>query len=567
MQCSANSNAQRKTAITALVFALSFLVIVLLAVAAPAQAHAAREYGVLCSKYETGNNPAEIDPNCAYGAYQMSPGHAYSYASWLKEGAGQTAESDEYKTCVKWGKKLLKAYKNDGNYTGTKFDTAWVACNSANSELFFNTQYSYCKTHYYDEAVKYWKIVAPGFNPDNYSIALRCALFSTAIQHGPYGSAYYILKNALDDVGGWKKGMAEDTLINAIYFERSEVVSTAPKSGAIKMTGSAAASYGISGMYLLHFYSNSSAVQVGVYNRLHNNERKDALAMMLNAGVKCTHGYVLGGNQSYKASAATDTKHCLVTTSKTCATCGKKITVKATTEYVKHKFNIYKKGKRKCACGVAYKVHSASKYYRATSATPLRESAKKSSKQTGTVAKGTMVKPQQVKVGSDGNYWAKLSISGATGWASMKTLSVHGNGSTGHVFQNGKCKYCKAKQITTLGTKKGKYRALKKTRFHKAAYNASKKGKKIKKGKTVKVTKIVRNCYGNLWGKTKYGYVELKLFKNPKIKLPKKKAKTTLASGSAAVTQPAEQVAVGTVDNSAAPTTGVAALMLAAEQE
>ncbi len=484
---------------------------------APAQAHAARAYGLLCSKYESGNDPSEVDQGAAYGAYQMSPGNAHTYATWLKEGAGYKENSDKYKTCVKMGKKLVKAYKKDGESTGSKFTSAWKACNTLDTTLFFNTQYSYCKTHYYDEAVKYWKMVASGFDPDDYSVALRCALFSTAIQHGPYGSAYYILKNALKDVGGWKKGMGEDVLINAIYYERSAVVKTAPKSGAIKMTGTVAKKYGINGKYLLHFYSNSSAVQVGVYNRLHNNERKEALSLMLKKGVKCTHGYTKGGKKTYTSSKATETTHYVVTSAVYCTTCGKKIKSKKTQKYVKHSFTKYSGANIKCACGAKFMTSSAAKYYVTGASTVLRTQAKASAKQNGQVLKGLVVKPSKIKVGSDHNYWAKLSVGNITGWTRLSSLSVHGNGGKGHVFVDGVCKYCKASEAVTKNTVASTYKALQKTTFFKAAYAASKKGSVVKKNKKVKVIKVVRNAYGNLWGKTKAGgYIDLSLFKNTK---------------------------------------------------
>ncbi len=506
-------------------FASKFFVVALAAGAlalgvgmlAPAQAHAARAYGSLCSKYESGNDPSEVDQGAAYGAYQMSPGNAHTYATWLKEGAGYKEESDKYKTCVKMGKKLVKAYKKDGESTGSKFTSAWKACNTLDTTLFFNTQYSYCKKHYYDEAVKYWKMVASGFDPDDYSVALRCTLFSTAIQHGPYGSAYYILKNALKDVGGWKKGMGEDVLINAIYYERSAVVKTAPKSGAIKMTGTVAKKYGINGKYLLHFYSNSSAVQVGVYNRLHNNERKEALALMLKKGAKCTHGYIKGGKKTYTSSKATETTHYVVTSAVYCTTCGKKVKAKKTQKHASHSFTKYSGVAIKCACGAKFKTHSESKYYVAGSSVVLRAQAKASAKQNGQVLKGLIVKPSKIKVGSDRNYWVKLSVGNITGWTRLSSLSVHGNGGTGHVFVDGVCKYCKASEAVTKNTVASTYKALQKTTYFKAAYSASKKGSNIKKGKKIKVVKVVRNAYGNLWGKTKTGtYIDLSLFKNTK---------------------------------------------------
>lgn len=240
---------------------------------APGQAHAARAYGSLCSTYESDNDPACIDSGSAYGAYQMRYDKARSFAVWL--------QNSSVKTYANWGKRLEAAE------SVKVFDKVWTAIAKENPEKFFTYQYSYCKRYYYEPAVEYWKKAAPGFSPSNYTWALRSVLFSTAIQHGPYGSCERVFKLALDDLGGWKKSLTEKQLINAIYYERSEVTTKKPKSGAIRIASTEKSrELGIANKYMMHFYSCSSAVQIGVYDRLHNNERKAALNMLakLSAG-------------------------------------------------------------------------------------------------------------------------------------------------------------------------------------------------------------------------------------------------------------------------------------------
>lgn len=238
-----------------------------LAMLFPTQAHADRAYGKLCSTYESGNDPACIDSGTAYGAYQMSYSNARGFATWLS--------SSSSKTYAAWGKKLSSAS------TVSAFNTAWRSIAKASPSAFFTRQYLYCKKVYYSPAVAYWRKAAPGFDTANYTWALRSVIFSTAVQHGPQGSCERIFKLALKDLGGWKTSLSEKQLINAIYYERSEVTSKAPAASAKRIAStSASKSLGIADKYLLHFYSCSSSTQIGVYDRLHNKERKDALAML-----------------------------------------------------------------------------------------------------------------------------------------------------------------------------------------------------------------------------------------------------------------------------------------------
>lgn len=490
----------------------------------PAQAHAARSYGTLCSKYESNNNPALVDSGAAYGAYQMSPGNAYSYAKWLAAGADKDPASKSFATCVQMGESLVSAYKKDKKSTGKKFDAAWAACSKKDKTLFFNTQYTYCKKHYYSEAVTYWKKVAPGFSTANYSTALRAAIFSTAVQHGPYGSAYYIFKKALKDVGGWKKGMGEDVLINAIYYERSKVTSTAPAKGAVKITSTnigtmgttnRAKDLGIYNKYLVHFYSCGAPTQVSVYDRLHNDERKAALSLMVKSGGKCSHSVTTGGKALYKASKSTETTHSVAHTAVTCTIC--KATVKKATSYKDeaHEFE-YKGASYKCACGEEYAVHTAGKRYTCIDGANIRSKASTKGKKLGVLYAGKTVKVTQTKVGNDHDWWGKISYGGKTGWVHMEFLSIHGSGSTtGHVYKNGVCKYCKtSKSVIENNTAAGTYKTTKATYYYKAAFSKASKSSSIAKGKKVTIKKVVRNTYNQLWGQTLNGkYVNLAYFK------------------------------------------------------
>lgn len=492
----------------ALAAALCSLAIVLVS---PQSAFAARDLGQLCSKYETGNDPAEIDPASAYGAYQMSPGHAYTFAKELRDKEISNSKDAELETFATWGASLVKAYNQDGKETGSKFNAAWKKIAAENSTLFFNAQYRYCKKRYYDEAVKYIKIAIPGLDVTKYTSALKNAIFSTAIQHGPYGCVYYIMKPALEEVGGWQDGLAESVLIDLIYYERSRVDSAAPASSAtqISATDSTAKSYGINGMYLVHFYSCSSAVQVSVYNRLHNNERKDAQALLVKKGVTCKHTKTTGGKVVY--SAANDATHTEKTTKKVCATCKAVLCGAMTKKGVAHKWT-YTGTKWKCACGHEGVVHSI-RTYKAPSKLTVRASRSTSAKAVATMTKGGLYKPSKVTL-KGGHYWGMFTVSGKTGYVLMSKLSSHGDGcASEHAHLDDECVYCGVSRAAAKGVKSGNHKTIEKAVLRKAAYSASSKVATIAAGKTVKVKSTVVNAYGDAWLKvtfgSKSGYVKL----------------------------------------------------------
>lgn len=486
------------------VFMAAALALLVLMCAVPASAHAARDFGQLCSKYETGNDPAEIDPASAYGAYQMSPGHAYTFSKELKNGDIKASSDAKQKLLATWGKALVKAYGKDGGNTGSRFDKAWKACAEEDGTLFFNAQYSYCERHYYDEALKYIKIAVPGLDVSNYTAALKNALFSTAIQHGPYGCVYYILKPALKEVGGWQKGLAESVLIDLIYYERSRVESKAPADSATQISASdaTAKSYGIAGKYLVHFYSCSSAVQVSVYNRLHNNERKDAQALLVKKGVTCTHSKIKGGVVKY--SAQTDATHTEKVTKKTCAACKAVLCGAITKKKVAHKW-VYSATKWSCACGHAGVAHSVCAY-KAPSRLAVLAKAKATADTVAHMVKGGLYKPTKVTLASDGFYWGRFSVGGKEGYVRMAKLVPHGSACDGeHAFLDDSCVYCKATRTQAKGVKTGARKLVAASTLRKAAYSASGKVAKIAKGASVKVTKIVANRYNERFAKVTYG--------------------------------------------------------------
>lgn len=495
--------------LASLAFAASF------AIAQPDCAYAARDFGQLCSKYESGNDPAQIDPNSAYGAYQMSPGNAYTFAKELKAKEVKASSDEQLATYATWGKALVNAYKSDGKETGTSFDKAWKSCAKQDESLFFDAQYNYCKEHYYKEALKYIAIAIPDLDLSKYTAALKNTIFSTAIQHGPYGCVYYIMQPALEEVGGYTSGLAESVLIDLIYYERSRTQKKAPADSATQISTSdaTAKSYGIAGKYLSHFYSCSSAVQVSVYNRLHNSERKDAQELLVKKGVTCKHTKTKGGKAVY--SAQTDATHTVKTTKTTCASCGAVLSGATKKKNVAHAW-IYKDAKWHCECGHNGVVHSV-RCYVATSKIKVLAKTKDSAKTVATMTKGGVYKPSKVALKNDGLYWGKFTVNGKTGYVKMSLLSSHGSAcSSSHEFVNDICTLCDIPRKLASGLKAGTYQLASKTTMRKAAYTASSKVQKIAAGKKVKVKKLVKNSYGEYFAKATYnnksGYIAISAF-------------------------------------------------------
>lgn len=481
----------------------------------PSCAFAARDLGQLCAKYESGNDPAEIDPNSAYGAYQMSPGNAYTFAKELKAKTLKAPSDADLAMYATWGKALVNAYKKDGKETGSKFDKAWKSCSKQNRDLFFTAQYNYCKVHYYGEALKYIKIAIPALDVNKYTAALKNAIFSTAIQHGPYGCVYYIMQPAFEEVGGMSTGMAESVLIDLIYYERSRTQKKAPADGATQISSSdaTAKSYGIAGRYLSHFYSCSSDVQISVYNRLHNSERADAQKLLVKKGVTCKHAKVKGAKKVY--SAQTDATHTVKVTKETCAACGAVLCNAVKKKNVAHTWT-YSGAKWSCACGHAGVVHGIC-YYSAPSKLKVLKKASSSAKSVATMVKGGIYKPIKVTFASDGFYWGKFEVAGKKGFVRMSQLKAHGTGCTaGHEYVNDVCTLCGASRDMAAGIKAGKRKLVSGVAMFKAAYSASGKLAKVAAGKTVKVAKLVVNAYGDCYAKVTYnsktGYIALDAF-------------------------------------------------------
>ncbi len=137
-----------------------------------------------------------------------------------------------------------------GAKSGTPaFSAVWKAIAAREGPAFGAAQHGYIKRTHFDVQIAHIR-AATGFDLDGRSDAVRDAIWSTCVQHGP--SCKLV-------VTAMKGGNPDDrTLLNAIYAER----------GRTKADGT-----------LVHFGKNSPAVQKGVANRF-KQELKDALAML-----------------------------------------------------------------------------------------------------------------------------------------------------------------------------------------------------------------------------------------------------------------------------------------------
>lgn len=233
--------------------------------------------GTLSARYEA-SGPGHISTGAgdlggkSYGSYQFAsasdgPKHFFEWC--------QASENTYYKQI---GDRLHAAYYNGGAGYGSNFDAEWRKLAEENSAGFEQAQRNYVRRGYYDPIVARIESAVPGFDMDNYSIALRNVFWSRAVQHGT-GGAKNVITRAFTALGGFTN-QAERILIDAIYAESGRVGT----EGSYMMSGKTAEKYGIAGKSLYYFSGNSSGIQIGVYERLRINEPSVAQQMLVQYG-------------------------------------------------------------------------------------------------------------------------------------------------------------------------------------------------------------------------------------------------------------------------------------------
>ena len=247
-----------------------------------------REYdytGSIAAHFESRDNPASISGSGtgkSYGCFQLYAGSGgpKSFYNWLIS----TGFNKEI------GNTLKAAHQKDGGKEttyGTNFDKAWKSVASSQKEEFRSCQMAYCMSKYYEPLVN--RLVSEqNFYPDNYSLALKSALWSRAIQHG-VGGAYNRIVQAFQDLKGFE-GKTEKQIITAIYKECGKVVSTPPSENSIPMNkeSSIAVEYGLVGKYMKYYSSSSSSMQAGVWKRLNVTELQMLYDLLENPPVAIT---------------------------------------------------------------------------------------------------------------------------------------------------------------------------------------------------------------------------------------------------------------------------------------
>lgn len=224
----------------------------------------------------------------SYGAYQFSSRSDIprAFFRWCQ------SSSDTYYRSI--GNRLAAAYEADGGY-GSSFDATWRALANEDSDGFMRVQRNYVRRSYYDPIVRSIESAVPGFDMDNYSIALRNVFWSRAVQHGVGGSSGFsssdgrggatgVIMRAFDALGGFAN-QPEAQLIEAIYNESGAVREPQSDSYGV-MTGPTADKYGVTGKVLKYYDGNSGDVQLGVYARLRINEPAKAQVMLADYGFK-----------------------------------------------------------------------------------------------------------------------------------------------------------------------------------------------------------------------------------------------------------------------------------------
>lgn len=218
------------------------------------------EMGSLSAHYETsGRGPGTVSTGrgdiggVSYGSYQLSTAAGRPQDFLRTEGAAWAAEFA-------------------GQRAGTAaFSQTWRAVAAREPEAFGDAQHAYIeRTHYQPQADRIQTrttvagvdggIATPGVDLSQHSRALQNVAWSTAVQHGPGSN---IIANAIRDVrasgtADWDPGF-DRAVIEAVYAER----------GRTNRNGE-----------LVHFSSNSRAVQQGVAERF-VNERADALVALV----------------------------------------------------------------------------------------------------------------------------------------------------------------------------------------------------------------------------------------------------------------------------------------------
>ena len=105
-----------------------------------------------------------------------------------------------------------------GKNCGENFDKAWKSIAKKDRDGFFLLQHNFILNRRYGPVMK--ALAEKGFNMSGRSLALKNAIWSTAVQHGANGATDLILNNILKKLSFSPN---DESLINLLYDERTRV--------------------------------------------------------------------------------------------------------------------------------------------------------------------------------------------------------------------------------------------------------------------------------------------------------------------------------------------------------
>ena len=150
--------------------------------------------GILSEKYE-GSGPGSISSGegdsggVSYGTYQMATatGTVAEFVKWLLGRWGNGREAGE-----------MLALSEPGS---AEFSERWTYLASLDSDWFGSLQEEFVVPRYYDAALEVaWE---RGINVEALPYALKCVLFSNAVQHGPQNAGELLADSYDDDLAAW----------------------------------------------------------------------------------------------------------------------------------------------------------------------------------------------------------------------------------------------------------------------------------------------------------------------------------------------------------------------------
>lgn len=172
------------------------------------------QLGGIAAKYESGGQGIDAIGfdrmgGTSYGTYQISSkaGTMSRFIEYLKGNAPQ------------WAERLQSSGPANTGSTRGRMPLEWKEIAAEDPVRFEKLQYAFIKESHYEEALSRISNVKE-FDISNRSTALKEALWSTAVQHGPKGAAD-IFGRAIDRLQKRGEEVTDKKLINEIYSSRS----------------------------------------------------------------------------------------------------------------------------------------------------------------------------------------------------------------------------------------------------------------------------------------------------------------------------------------------------------